>query len=256
MEQKNRLVFVIIVTVLIGIAMFTSFGRSLFSGKTAEIVLPPPEASQGENTQMPSPETSTQQYPRVEVDKNTVQSVIASLNRSGSYYRELTVEQFWGEEQSSLTAVQVWVDEEWSHVSQVLPSGLIRHDLVGKDTLYYWYEGDDNWLTAPADEQSADLAQHIPTYETVLELDPDTITGTGYELKGDLPCIFVKVLGALDGYEDSYWVSVDNGLLVCAESYENGQLIYRMTAFAPIQSISPGTTEPFALPDGTVIHTP
>lgn len=60
-------------------------------------------------------------------------------------------------------------------------SGLIRHDLISEDTVYYWYEGSSDYLTAPAEGGSADLAQHIPTYETVLDADPEQITGTGYD---------------------------------------------------------------------------
>ena len=73
------------------------------------------------------------------------------------------------------------MDGGWSHTRQVLPSGLIRHDLISEDTVYYWYEGSSDYLTAPAGGGSADLAQHIPTYETVLDADPEQITGTGYD---------------------------------------------------------------------------
>lgn len=116
----------------------------------------------------------------MEVTPQTVQSVIRTLERSTSYYWELTVETFWTGG-SSATSVQTWVDGGWSHTRQVLPSGLIRHDLISEDTVYYWYEGSSDYLTAPAEGGSADLAQHIPTYETVLDADPEQITGTGYD---------------------------------------------------------------------------
>ena len=52
-----------------------------------------------------------------------------------------------------------------------------------------------------------------------------------------------------------YWVSVDSGLLVCAELYREDVLIYRMSALAPIQSPCPASAS-FQLPDGTVLHDP
>ena len=162
MDQKNRLIIAIAVTLLIVAAMFTSFGRSLFSMRTEHIQLPEPGASSSSQEGGGSSQ-SAELFQRVEVTPQTVQSVIRTLERSTSYYWELTVETFWTGG-SSATSVQTWVDGGWSHTRQVLPSGLIRHDLISEDTVYYWYEGSSDYLTAPAEGGSADLAQHIPTY--------------------------------------------------------------------------------------------
>lgn len=134
-----------------------------------------------------------------------------------------------------------------------LPSGLIRHDLISEDTVYYWYEGSSDYLTAPAEGGSADLAQHIPTYETVLDADPEQITGTGYDdSRGGIPCIYVEVSAPGGERVDRYWISVESGLLISSETLEGEELLYRMTAYSPIQSCPSGTT--FQLPDGTVLH--
>ena len=254
MEQKNRLAMVIAITVVIVIAMFTSFGRSLFTTNIPQVVLPSPNSSQGSGSGDSSGDVTTNPQQRVEVTPKTVQNVIASLSRNTSYYRECTIESFWGENASTLTTVQTWVDGEWSHVRHTMPSGLIRHDLVGNGTIHYWYEGESSWLTAPADDTSADLAQHIPTYETVLDLPMDSILSAGYELKGDLPCIYVDVSSAVAGYQERYWVSVDSGLLVAAETMQEDTLVYRMSALNPIQSLVTTEEDTFALPDGTILH--
>lgn len=253
MEDKNRLPLVVAITVVMIIAMFTSFGRSLFTTDIPQVVLPSPDASSGGESSV-STDSSSNSLHRVEVTPETVQNVIASLARSTSYYRECSIESFWGDDNSTLTTVKVWVDGAWSHVCQTMPSGLIRHDLVGSDHVYYWYEGEDSWLTAPAQSGSADLAQHLPTYETVLELPMDSITAAGYEEKGDLPCIYVAVDSTVDGYQECYWISVDSGLLVAAETTQDGVLTYRMSALTPIQSLVSTDNNIFALPDGTVLH--
>lgn len=256
MEQKNRSIIAITVTILILVAMFASFGRNLFTDRNTQVVLPPEDTTQsGSDSSAATPDHPTE-FLRVEVNPQTVQSVIGSLSRNTNYYRELTVNNFWDEGTFHTTTVQVWVDNGWSHVKQTLPSGLIRHDLIGDEQVYYWYEGDDNWRTAPADQLSADLAQHIPTYETVLALDVDRIIATGYELQEELPCIYVEVQNDMAGYGERYWVSVDNGLLVRAEVLEKGAVIYSMSALSPIQSPAPVTQETFTLPDGTILHTP
>ena len=231
MDQKNRLIIAIAVTLLIVAAMFTSFGRSLFSMRTEHIQLPEPGASSSSQEGGGSSQ-SAELFQRVEVTPQTVQSVIRTLERSTSYYWELTVETFWTGG-SSATSVQTWVDGGWSHTRQVLPSGLIRHDLISEDTVYYWYEGSSDYLTAPAEAEQ--------------------ITGTGYDdSRGGIPCIYVEVSAPGGERVDRYWISVESGLLISSETLEGEELLYRMTAYSPIQSCPSGTT--FQLPDGTVLH--
>lgn len=249
MEQKNRLIIVIAIVVLIVGAMLTSFGRILFAADTPSVVLPSTSATPG-NSSTVGPEGPN--YQRVEVSTQTVTGVVATLARPSSSYRELTVETFWTGGSSS-SQVQVWTDGGWSHSRQAMPSGVIRHDLTDGETLYYWYEGTQQYKSAPADEQSSDLAQHIPTYETVMELEPSEITAAGYENRGDMPCVYVEVQPSRSKQIQRFWVSVDSGLLISAETEENGQLVYRMTAYSPVQSPCPADGS-FSLPDGEVLH--
>ena len=249
MDSKNRLFIVIAVIVIIVGAMFTSFGRNLFILNTPEVILPSSSAQSGVSSG--DPDGSDALFRPVEVTPDTVSGVVATLARPTSYYQELAVETFWAEGASS-TQVQVWVDGGWYHSRQALPSGVIRHDLVGDGTLYYWYEGSRQFETAPADERSFDLAQHIPTYETVVQLEPEQIADAGYEIYGETPCIYVEVAGE-DGPTERYWVSVDSGLLVAAERREGDTLVYRMTTPVPLQTPCPADGE-FSLPDGTLLH--
>ena len=94
----------------------------------------------------------------------------------------------------------------------------------------------------------------MPTYETVLALNSDSITDAGYKDRGGLPCVYVEAQGRERGYILRYWVNIQSGLLVSAETEVNGQLVYCMTAYTAIQSPCPSTAQ-FSLPDGTVMHT-
>ena len=251
MEQKNRLVFAMAVILLIFAALFVSFGRILFHTDTPSVSLPTVSVTQpGDSSGSGSGNSSNQ---TVSVTPETVQSVIATLHRSDSYYREITVEQYWANGGTS-TAVQTWVDGGWSHSYQKLPNGAGRHDLIGDGSLYYWYDGSSRYETTHADDRSADLSQRTPTYETVLELSADSIVAAGYEVKNDLPCIYVESVDEETESVLSYWVSVDSGLLSCAELRRGGEIIYRMTS-SSIQSPCPAGAA-FRLPDGTTMHTP
>lgn len=249
MEQKKRLVIVAAIILLMGAAMFASFGRVLFAADTPKVTLPSSSGGPGDTSASGS---QGQDYQRVEVTTQTVVGVTATLARPASYYRELTAETFW-EGGSSSVQVQVWADGGWSHSRQTLPSGVVRHDLTGEDTLYYWYDGSTQYKQAPADEKSSDLAQRIPTYETVLELEAEDIVAAGYETRGELPCIFVEVRPGGSRQLQRFWISVESGLLVSAETEEDGQLIYRMTAYSPVQTPCPADGS-FALPDGEILH--
>ena len=251
MDSKKRLAIALAITCLIVVAIFASFGRSLFFVQIPSITLADVDGAESSSSGGSGGQEGDQ-YWQVAVTPETVQSVVATLSRPDSYYRELTVETLWSGGSYSST-VQYWEDSGWSHIRQTLASGAVRHDLVGAETAYYWYEGASTWNSFPADARSADLSQHIPTYETVLELDTASITGTGYELKGTFPSVFVEVQGE-DGALERYWISTDNGLLIAAEREVDGSLVYRMTAYGQVQTPCPATAS-FALPDGQVLHT-
>jgi len=253
MDQRKRTLFSLAVILLIFAALLIGFGRVLFNTNTPDVALPYLGGTEPDSSGTPGQSDSDSQQ-LVTVTTQTVQSVIATLDRADSYYREMTIEQFWSGTGSGST-VQTWVDRDWTLVRQLLPSNAVRQDLIGPETGYYWYEGSAEYLTAPAARHAADLAQRIPTYETVLELDPSAIVSADYALKGDIPCIYVQSVDDVSGSVRHFWVSVDSGLLVSAELYREEALVYRMTALSPIQSPCPPSAA-FRLPDGTILHEP
>ena len=161
MDSKNRLAIAIAITCLIVVAIFASFGRSLFFVHIPSITLSDASSEEPPASGSSGPEAADQ-YWQVDVTPETVQSIVATLIRPDSYYRELTVETLWSGGSFS-SSVQYWQDRAWSHTRQDLASGAVRHDLAGPEEAYYWYEGSSAWNALPADERSHDLAQHIPT---------------------------------------------------------------------------------------------
>ena len=237
MDSKKRLAIAIAITCLIVAAIFASFGRSLFFVQIPSITLA--DVNEGGDASGSSGVQDGDQYWQVAVTPETVQSIVATLSRPDSYYRELTVDTLWNGGSHS-TSVQFWQDGGWSHTRQVLPSGAVRHDITGDETTYYWYEGSESYRSVPADQYSADLTQHIPTYEDVLDLDTDTIVQAGYERRDVWPCVYLQVQVS-DTVVERYWISTDTGLLVSAEREQSGQLVYRMTAYTQVQTPCPAT---------------
>ena len=252
MERKKRTVFAVLIATVIVVAVFSSFAMNLFGQEDYQIRLP--DLSNGaQNDQPGGDNASGGEVIRVDVTPETVQGVIATLARSESYHREIRIELWAGEAVASVTAAEVWADGGWIRTTVTSPGGRVQHNLVGEDTRWLWYDGDDTALSFPADDAVSDLVQRIPTYEDVLKLSKKEISATGYEKYLDTVCIFVEVEQKELGSSERYWISVSNGLLVAAERVKGEQLLYRMTALST-ESPAPLDSS-FALPDGQVLHT-
>ena len=245
MEQKNRTILVIAIAITVFAAVFVSFGLPSLTGQIPKVVLPDgsQEGSRTGESVLP-----------VEVTPETVQSVIATLSRPENYERELAVSLFWssnGRSSSSMEQVKIWADDGWIKTEVTSATG-VEYRLVGKGTLYLWYAGEKTWKKMAAADGTADLAQRIPTYEDVLNLQTEQITDAGYERKNGKDCIYVAVKDESLNCLDQYWIETATGLLCAAETQENGKTVYEM-AETSLQTPKTQAVS-FALPDGTVLH--
>ena len=248
MDAQKRARLAVAIALVVVFAVFGSFAFSLLSVRAPHIVLPAP------GTQTPTPPSGTiANTQMLEVTPETVQAVIATLNRSSSYYRQLAVQTFW-EGGSGTTTVQTWTDDGYTHVRALLPTGQVRNSIQTPDgILYYWYGSGSAVLIAPTDSLSEDLAQRLPTYEDVLALDAENISDAGYVDYEGHPCVFVETLRSKQDYVERYWIGVDSGLLVAAQTLKAEQVIYSVNASSAIQTPCPPSAN-FRLPDGTVLH--
>ncbi len=249
MDGRDRLLITLGIIGIIALALITSFGRNFFAHSIPSVVLPNISTSGDPMNPTTNWEGNLSPTAPVTVTTDTVQAVVDSLQRADSYFRTLSVELFW-EGGSSVTPVSVWCNGGWTSTQQTQPTGLVRNDLVGEDTRYYWYSGDDNYLSISTTEGDDDLSQRIPTYEDVVKLDSKWIVSANYAPFENIPAIYVEVTEK--NRTERYWVSTDSGLLIGAEVEEDGQLIYRLTAIDPVQIPCP-TDAPFSLPDGTAV---
>jgi len=244
-ERRNRNILIGLIAAVIVAAVFSSFGLPLFAGPTATITLPTPVPTA---TQDPG-QLEQAGGVRVAVTPDTVQSVIAVMDRLDSYSRTVTTTL-----EGSTASASVWVDGGWTRADMDLPSGLTVHTIVGEGQLWRWYDDGDRVLTWSADSSSVDVeGQRIPTYEDVLELETSSITAAGYEEKNGEVCVYVEVSVPELSQAERYWVSETTGLLWAAETVVGEETVWSMTANSPETPVSPDTS--FALPDGTVLHT-
>ena len=163
MEEKKRTILAIVISCIILLAVFYSFGLNFFRS-TPEIEVADTQASPDVSA---VPGASGQGGIPVEVTPETVQSILASMSRYQSYSRTITLQYSWTGGTGTMTA-QVRADGGWSRCDTLLASGVTEHSIVGGERLWYWYDDDKQALEGEADQRSQDLLQYIPTYEDVL----------------------------------------------------------------------------------------
>lgn len=251
MERKKRTLFAVLIATVIVLAVFSSFAITLFGQEDYQIKLPD-LSDETQTNPTGDPNDTDNQFTRIEVTPQTVQSVIATLDRPRSYYREIVLELWADPQTSALTTARIWVDGDWTRSSVTAPGGMTQHNLVGSGERWIWYEGDENARSFPADETVSDLVQRIPTYEDVLELSPKQITAAGYETYAGTDCVYVEIEQEELNSRERYWISVSDGLLMAAERVKEDRVIYRLTTQF---TVSPAPLDSsFVLPDGTVLH--
>lgn len=251
MGEKSRIKFIVIIALILAAAIVYSFSVSHFQG-TPDVSLAEPEASP--NTR-PGEQALPEDTVLVEVTPDTVQSVIRTLDRYSSYRRMVTAEYLSGGETIGVLTAVVEVDGGWTRCDVMEQGGRAEHTIVGNDMRWLWYDESQDYAELPAGKEAPDLAQRLPTYENVLALDQDDITAAGYELRGDLPCVYVEVFQSELQYRERYWVSVESGLLVAAETIKEGETVYRMNSYQ-VESPLSDARDSFTLPDGTVLYRP
>lgn len=250
MDKRHRNLIATLVAALMAVALFSAFSINWFH-KTPSVILP---------TLTPTPSATptapgTGDYSRVEVTTDTVQRVVATLERPESYARTITVETVGEDGNVGQTTAQVVVDGGWTQVTATLPDGRVCHSIVGEEKRYVWYDDQRSWQEYPAQERSADLSQRLPTYEDVLALDKERITAAGYVERDGLPCVYVEAASPSLGYVERYWVSETSGLLMAAETEKDGSIVYAMSSNEVVSPLDRAAGV-FTLPDGTQLYAP
>ena len=189
----------------------------------------------------------------VDITPETVQRAVATMDRLEAYSRPVTVEIFW-EGGSRETQLQTAVSGGLTRVDTRQADGSVRHLLTDGITSCIWYDDAREWVALSAGAFTSDSEQRLPTYEEILDLPAGEIASASYGDYEGLYCIAVETMPDGDGYYTQYWISTETGLLAAAETYQWGELVYRMTALT-VDATAPAA-EVFLLPDGTAMEQP
>ena len=243
-EKRNLTYFMICFGILILVVVMV-FARG-FQRRTSHIELPDSAADSTEDEG--SGDEGETKLPLVEVTPETVQDVIATMERLSTYGRTITVETFWAEGSASSTTA-AYVRDELTRLDTTLPDGSIRHLLTDGQETCIWYDDARSWASYPSGKISGDQEQRILTYEDLLTLEPRQITSAAYASHEGIPCIQVEASEEGGERRDLFWISTETGLLIAAETWEGETLTYRMTSLTIDVSLPEDTY--FLLPDGS-----
>ena len=213
--------------------------------RSGTIVLPQRQTESGESDTQAG---GSDAFNEVRVTPSTVQLAISTLSRPSVYSRTQTVETFWSGGSGS-QSYSVAVSSGKTRIDHQLSDGGVCHMLVSGNQAAVWYDEETTWTMLRAEQFSADIAQRMPTYETVVSPPGASITTADYRDLDGSGCIYVETAADEAGYHDAYWVSVDSGLLVRAERFCRGELVYRFTA-SDVSAEQPEESL-FRLPDGS-----
>jgi FlaG/FlaF family flagellin (archaellin) len=253
-DPKKRTILVVAITITIIAGLIASFGIPIFF-QTSNIMFPDMSDDTNLGEQSGEPNTvDVGNFIPISVTTETVQEVIRTLHRKDSYYRELTIERFWGpnaDKQRGTNTVLIWNDGD-AYSKIMISDGSMKNILMAEGKKYVWYGSEKKW--AVANDTDIDIVQNIPTYRDVLDLDPNEIIQADYETKSGENCIFVETFIEELGYLERYWISTESGLLIASETVkkETGALTYRMEENR--MTNLEADTNAFMLPDGTVLH--
>ena len=241
---------VVAATLLVVCLLVAAVLFSIRSGTRDGITLPDSSA-----TAEPEPAPVPEEDPFLEVDRENVQAVLATMARPEAYHQVLTVTNLW-DSGAAETTVELWRSGSRIRVQRTA-AGQTEILLTDGETVWLWYAGDTAAKVLTPDETvSFDDLSGIPTYETLSSIPETAILEAGFvtlDQDEGIDCLYVAVS---DGaYEDRYWVDVNNQLICRTDTLLDGGQIYQLRQTS-CQTLSPEDTalqNIFQLPDGTAV---
>lgn len=257
MNKKRITVLSVTAVCVLCIAVLLSFSSYLAAaGNPKPIILPsapatgPDPADSVGPTAAPSGERG---LAPVEIDVSNVQAVIESLERPEAYSASLLLTRSYGAQSGGTTTTQVFRRSDFLR-TDVYDGGntLLRSVLTDGARYFSWTRvSSQQFYEGALGDVTYDELTGVPSYETLLELPRDQLRSAAYVTERDQDCIQVRCAPADTGDEDTYWISMNSGLLTRFERTRGGEprLVLEMTDYSQEEPDS----SLFTLPNGNYL---
>ncbi len=231
--------------IFLGIYVPSHLSRSNY-----EIVLPEDREENQLLQQTQESQELTHIFTDIQVTVENVQDVIRSLERPVFYSLCIQSTLYYGDNSANRICRQ-YVKNGYSRVDDYgSGTGIESCSIFGNSGYYTWKYGSYVYHHATQPQGRADMLAMLPTYEEVLDLDPEEITDARIENLNYEPCIRVSAKKN-DQYSYTYVVSAETGLLSQAIYYKNGEKIREVTTSEFSEDVLDDSY--FELPDGTSV---
>lgn len=246
MDKKRITIISVSGAFVLVFAVFVLLYFSNVRRNTPEVILPSASAPlHVDETNGPGQSGEDTGSHVVAVTRETVQDVIAIMERPDNYYAKLKVESIWSGGSFAAEAEQ-WVDVGLYKVSIMRPGGRLRTAVYAGGSVYIYYSNAPEIFEGPEGSISADDELMVFTYEDILEAAAADITDADYAELDGKECIYVELTEGKT--VTRCWVSVAEGLLIKCERLFEGAVTGRMDMDEII--ISGAAKADFTLPDG------
>lgn len=242
MKSKRTRTFVIVILLLSAAVVFYALVLRDPSVDTPPVVLPTAMPTGLPGGDGPSGENVLP----AEVTPETVQAVIATLSRAGSYSRTITTVDYW-KNGSAETVLSVWAH---NGNMRIHCAGDGRNVLLLSDgNVCIWYDdGEDCYVGPGSAARDGDAWLRSTTYEDLLDMPVEDITDAGYTDFNGVNCVYAEYHTKNFGYRTVLYVDTATGLLMGAETWDEDTLIYRMSSSAP--DLTTPSSSRFTPPEG------
>ena len=242
MKKTSIISALAVLTVLA--AVLTSFVRMRAAeAKMPHVVLPAAEDA------APAPSgdalESLGQAPfPVEITRENVLRLIASMDRPEEYAAEMLVTLRWDGGETS-TQSRVWRSGALERISYT-EGGVSYNCVIDGERTYLWEQGSSDCYECATGAFTSDSAARLPAYEDLVSMDGDVVTDCeAAELDG-VSCLFLRTV---EGPVARVWyLELESGLLRRMEEYRSGELKYSVEALS--LTVGPVEAARFILPDG------
>ncbi|MEA4896337.1 MAG: hypothetical protein VB064_13915 [Oscillospiraceae bacterium] len=171
-------------------------------------------------------------FDRIEVNAETVKTVLGTLSRHESFSRSYTLKSVWDGGQSEQT-LNYW--QSGGKIRLSISSGkTVKNILVLGSDLYVWYDGSSAVFKSQLGESSIDMEidrfSSLITYEDIKDVPQEDIIDAYYVDQAGQPCIFVEYSSGELGYIYQVNIAIDTGLLVSMTKMDKDEPIFSMTS--------------------------
>ena len=230
--MKKRGVFFYIL-ILLALAAVAALVLLLLPGRqsaTAEVHLPTPTPAESAAPSAPQSDAGDRV---IAVDTATVQTALATLRRSDSYSRSLTVQDYWSGG-GRVRTIQVWARGDNLRLAVTTEGDRApaqENVLIRGDEKWIWYADSERVYRGPVIAGDDDAYQTSLTYEALLEADPADILDADYRPYEDVESIYVQWRSG--SYVSECFIDPATGLLMAERRYDGDILIYTMDSSIP-----------------------